>query len=166
MLSRILGGLLICLSCSLLGLYFGDKGARRAAVLLEFKRTLLMLKSEIKYATCPLPQAFKRISARTTAPFCNFYSQIGDKLNESSAAEAWETVLQDLRLAKEDFAITSGLGRALGSIDASAQASAIDMTILQLENAAARLGAENAKTARMYRGLGLAGGLLITVILL
>ena len=171
MLLRLAGGLLVCLSCTLLGLYMAEKGLRRAALMLELKRTLLMLKSEIEYAIYPLPQAFANISSRAAQPFGDFYSLIVDRLasKEQNIAQAWEQGLDPLaqtQLCKEDLAVIKALGRALGNIDAAAQISAIGMTVLELDSILNKLDAENAKNVKMYRGLGILGGLLITVVLL
>ena len=171
MIFRIIGGVLVCLSCGLIGLYMGSKAGARVQKLLEFKRTLLMLKSEIEFAIYTLPQAFNNISGRTVPPFSTFYAQIGHEVanKEMSLDTAWTAGLKNLsttQLIREDFEMMDGLGKALGNMDVQIQLRAIDMTVNIIENTVVGLNAENAKKAGMYRGLGILGGLLITVILL
>jgi len=171
MILRVIGGALVCASCALLGLYVGDKGLRRGALLQELQRTLLMLKSEIEYALYPLPQALKKVSERAEKPFAEFYSSVSTQLasKEMSMAEAWATntaLLGQTQLHNEDLVVLDNVGRALGSIDVAVQTSAIDLAIVDLEHKIKRLDEENAKNVKMYRGLGILGGLLITVVLL
>jgi len=171
MILRIIGGVLVCLSCGLLGLYMGNRGVRRAEILTEFKRTLLLLKSEIEYAVHPLPQAFLSISRRAAWPFGDFYARAGEELAAGSLIldEAWEAGLAALtgsQMTREDLAVIDGLGKALGSIDVDVQLAAIDMAISAVDDMVGRLNVENTKNVRMYRGLGVLSGLLIVVVLL
>ena len=171
MIFRILGGILVCAACGLLGLYMGNRGVVRARLLAEFKQSLLMLKSEIEFAAYPLPQAFANISQRTSNGFASFYESLAAKLTdkEMSLTIAWENELLKLRnshLAAEDLQAIDGLGGALGSIDSAVQLKAIEMTITDIEDILARLTVQNAKDGKMYKRLGLLGGALITVVLL
>ena len=170
MILRILGGILVCAACGLLGLYMSHRGVARAKQLAEFRQSLLILKSEIEFAAYPLPQAFVSISYKTDN-FSDFYQEMSHRLTnkEMSLAKAWESGLAGLNgscLTPEDLQTISGLGNALGSIDSAVQIKAIDMTIAAIDDVLARLSAQNAKDGKMYRQLGLLGGVLITVVLL
>jgi len=171
MMFRVIGGVLVCVSCAILGLYVGDKGLRRAALISGLKHTLLMLKSEIEYALYPLPQALEKVAERADKPFAEFYTAVASQLaaKEMPLAKAWTTsiaLLEQTPLHNEDLLALESVGRALGSIDVAVQTSAIDLTIVELEHKIKRLDEENAKNVKMYRGLGILGGLLITVVLL
>ena len=168
---RILGGILVCAACGLLGLYMSHKGVARAKQLAEFRQSLLMLKSEIEFAAYPLPQAFAHIAQRTEGSLTAFYELLSHKLTgkEAGLADAWETGLTELsssHLASEDLQAIGSLGNALGSIDSAAQIKAIDMTLTAIDVILARLAAQNTKDGKMYRRLGLLGGVLIVVVLL
>ena len=171
MLFKILGGALVCLSCTLLGIYIGGRGMRRHAALLEFKRSLIMLKSEMKYAIYPLSKAFINISERTSRPVSDFYRQMSVELlaNDKDLGCIWAVgmhILGTSSLSAVDIDTIAQMGRALGSIDASVQFAAIDMTIAAIDDAVETLNEENAKNKRMYRGIGIVSGLLITIALL
>jgi len=170
-LFRILGGALVCLSCTLLGIYVGGRGTRRHTALAEFKRSLLMLKSEMEYAIYPLHKAFINISNRTGRPISDFYKQMSEKLlaRDKDLGGIWTEgmeVLSTSSLAKEDIDTIAVVGRALGSIDASVQLASIDMTITAIDDAINMLNEENAKNGRMYKSIGIVSGLLITIVLL
>jgi stage III sporulation protein AB len=171
MIFRILGGILVCAACGLLGLYMSHRGIARAKQLTEFRQSLLMLKSEIEFAAYPLPRAFANISQKVGDNFTVFYEELSRRLTEKEMgmADAWEKGLAELsgsHLNGDDFQAISGPGHALGSIDAGVQLKAIDMTTAAIDDILSRLSAQNAKEGKMYKRLGLLGGLLITVVLL
>jgi len=171
MVLRILGGILVCAACGLLGLYMSQRGIARARQLAEFRRSLLMLKSEMEFAAYPLPQAFANISRKTSDSFAGFYNLLSNRLEnkEMGLSEAWENGLAELtesHLATEDLQAIGGLANSLGSIDAAVQIKAIDMTVAAIDDILTRLSDQNLKDGKMYKRLGLLGGMLITVVLL
>ncbi|MDR2183142.1 MAG: stage III sporulation protein AB [Clostridiales bacterium] len=171
MIIRILGGILVCAACALLGLYMSHRGTLRARRLAEFRQTLVMLKSEIEFAAYPLPQAFANIAQRAEGDFADFYQELSRKLadKEMGLAEAWEAGLaglEDNHFSREDIQAMGGLGSALGSIDSAVQIKAIDMAVAAIDDILPHLTVQNAKDGKMYRRLGLLGGALITVVLL
>ena len=161
---------MICASCGLLGLYMGHRGIVRARHLTEFKQSLLLLKSEIEFAAYALPQAFANVSQRAGESFTDFYIELSRKIEDKiSLADAWEMGLKDLKsshLTQEDLEAVRSLGKSLGSIDAEVQIKAIDMTIIALDDILGRINEQNIKEGKMYRRLGILGGVLITVVLL
>ncbi|MCL2350260.1 MAG: stage III sporulation protein AB [Defluviitaleaceae bacterium] len=168
---QIMGGVLVCASTTLLGLHLGGAGRRRTKDLLEFKKSLILLKSQIDFAIYTLPQAFSHIGDRTAAPFDKFYEHLAVQLDEggADAATVWENGLQSLKysnLTKEDLDGIAILGASLGHMDANVQINSIDMVIAGIDESLSALAADAPKTAKMYRGLGVVSGLLITIVLL
>ena len=171
MILQIAGGLMICAACAMLGLYAGNRGVSRAKLLFEFKRTLLLLKSEVEYAVLPLPQALENVARRAAEPFDEFYGDVSHGLSVDyvTVCEAWEAAAERLSqtaMSKGDLELFAGVGRSLGNIDAAVQLNAIDMAIAEVDDISARLAVENAKNVKLYRSLGILSGLLITVALL
>ena len=178
MIFSILGGALVCAACGLFGLYMAHRGVVRARRLGEFGQSLMMLKSEIEFAACPLPQAFANISQKTSGSLAKFYEDLSRRLTgkEMGLAQAWKMGLTELRTANgrpygghwhtDDLQAVSGLGSALGSIDDVVQIKAINTSAAAIDDILARLTAQNAKDGKMYKRLGLLGGALITIVLL
>jgi len=167
---RIIGGALVCVACAALGLYMSNKGMIRARQLTEFKQSLLMLKSEIEFAAYPLPLAFAHIAGRF-AGFADFYETLSERLADKhmGIATAWGkglTEFDNSYLKPEDLQAIGGLGAALGSIDSAVQLKAIDNMIADIDEILARLAEQNLKDSKMYKQLGLLGGVLIVVVLL
>jgi stage III sporulation protein AB len=162
MIVRFLGAGFIIASCSLLGMHMAKAGSRRTRGLMEFKKSLLLLKSQIDYAIYTLPQAFMNISQRVAPPFNDFYAKVSQDLSEGSAdaPTAWEQGLVALEhgknshLNKEDIESIALLCFSLGHMDAQVQLNSIDMLIAAIDESLTKLNAENPKNAKMYRSLG------------
>jgi len=168
---QIAGGATIVVATSLLGWHFGGLGAKRARDLLEFKKSLIMLKSQIDYTIYTLPQAFLHISERVVPPFDIFYTKISQELEDSRGdiSTIWGQAVSRLRfsyLHKNDMDNIALLGTSLGLADVDVQINSIDMVITTIDDTLTKLGVQNAKDAKMYRGLGVVAGLLITIVLL
>ena len=160
---QIIGGALIVAATTMLGIHMGQAGSRRTRDLMEFKKSLILLKSQIDYSIYTLPQAFSHIAERTAPPFNEFYAKLAE--NPSS----WEQGVSELKssnLSKDDIANIALLGMSLGQMDAGVQINSIDMVIAGIDDSLAQLMQDNPKNTKMYRGLGVVSGLLITIVLL
>jgi stage III sporulation protein AB len=171
MIMRFVGAGCVIAASSLLGIHMAKAGSRRAKDLVEFKKSLILLKSQIDYAIYTLPQAFMHISQRVAPPFDLFYGELSQSLGEgkTDAATAWEqslAVLKGSHLAQEDLENIALLCFSLGQPDAVVQLNSIDMLIAAIDENLNKLNAENPKNAKMYRSLGVISGLLITIVLL
>jgi len=158
----IIGGALVCLSTTLIGIYLGGAGGRRAKDLLEFKKSLILLKSQIDYAIYTLPQAFSHIAQRVAPPLDNFYRRLAE------APDGWSDEILQLKsnLHKDDLVNISLLGASLGQGDADVQINSIDMVLATIDDTLGQLTVKNKTDTKMYRSLGVVSGLLITIALL
>ena len=153
---------MVCASATLLGFYFGGAGARRTKDLLELKKSLILLKSQIDFAIYTLPQAFDHIANRVDAPFDSFYRQL------AGAPDGWCEGVGRLKsnLNKDDLENLSLIGASLGQSDVLVQTNSIDMVVGLVDDTLGLLAIKNIKDAKMYRSLGVVCGLLITIALL
>lgn len=170
---KILGSALIVLSSSLFGLYYGNRAHYRIADLEEFKKTLILLKSEIEFSMTALPEAMALIAGKTTRKFAAFFEEIGSRLNQKtgeSIGDLWEEALallpQKTYLAEEDTDYFRSLGGALGALDRKLQSNSIQVMIAYIDATAEALAAVSSKSKKMYPSLGILGGILIAVVLL
>jgi len=74
MLLRFVGALAVMLGCAGLGMYFAAKEGFRVQELLEFKKALLILSSEIEYMRSTLSVACENIAKRTSKPISEVFS--------------------------------------------------------------------------------------------
>jgi len=69
-------------------------------------------------------------------------------------------------LKEEDWELLTAFWKNLGSLDKSAQIDAISLTIAQIDERVKLLSEPAQKTRRMYRSLGVLGGVLIAVLII
>jgi len=167
-----MGGLLICASTTFAGYVLGARGGMRLNALLEFKKSLIILKSEMEYAINPLPTAFMHIAEKMGKILRGFYNGLAKETENTAIESAWEQGIKSLEnnpesaFAREDLEAFISLGAVLGMMDYQAQSASIDMAITYIDEKTEFLNMENLRTQKMFRGLGILCGLLITVILI
>ncbi|MDR1538655.1 MAG: stage III sporulation protein AB [Clostridiales bacterium] len=172
MMLKVMGIALVCGASALLGLYYGSLETFRANDLNEWKKALLILKSEIAFSSTPLPEAMFNISCRIKRPvdatFLTFAENLG-KRPKTCLSDIWSQTLAngkgDSYLVQEDYDWLNNFGRTLGYLDKSMQLNTIDLTLAYISNQLDFLNEHSASSRKMYRSLGILGGLLISVIL-
>jgi len=172
MFFRAIGAVAVVGGCVGLGLYYAAKESFRANELLEFKKAMQMLSSEIEYMRSPLAVACANISARTGAATSNLFSTFAQSLTDGEGETAYQLWLQsaektrpDSFLAKEDWDVLEGFGKTLGYLDKNMQQNAIDHTINYINQKTTALQLQSEKNTKMYHSLGIIAGLLLTVVL-
>ncbi|MCL2171227.1 MAG: stage III sporulation protein AB [Defluviitaleaceae bacterium] len=170
MIIQIIGGLLVCGACSLMGYQFGERASKRAAALLEMKKSLIMLKGEMDYSKCLMESAFANIAALSTGSPAKFFAAgAGHLAGGGEMAAAWEAALAELAaedFAPDDIAALRRLAAPLTGIDPSTRDAGFAMAFNYIDDTCTHLATENIKKRKMYRGLGILCGLLVTVVLL
>jgi stage III sporulation protein AB len=172
MLVKIAGGLAVTAACALLGLYCAARETLRRDALLEIKKALSILASEIEYLRAPLPEACLAVAKRTAEPVSGFFHYFAETLSSGlneTVYRKWSQTLEERRealyLNEEDRQILDGFGKTLGYLDAQMQLNAIRQLTDYIEEKTAQLHEQNGKNQRMYRSLGFIGGMLAAVLL-
>lgn len=161
-----IGLILIILAGAGVGWYSSMKLSRRAAILQSFERLAAYTATGIRYTASPMAELFA--AAGREAEF----TSIKPFLDRFSLRQDWrESFREGLRhdftgqgLEETDIALMSAWGEGLGSTDVAGQ-------LAHCERFESRLG-EQAKGARqqalvkgkLYTSLGVAGGLVITLL--
>ena len=169
--ARLLGALLVAAAGTALGLQAAGRLRQRTAVLSAVVGVLTLLRGEIGDRRSPMPEIAARLARE--APECcrGWFVRLEaglSRLNGESFAAVWRRTLEEaeLPLDGEERESLARLGLSLGRYDAPEQSAAIDRCLREMEAFRARAG-ETARTqGRLYTGLGLAGGLMLAVILL
>jgi len=172
MLLKILGAMAVVAGCAGLGFYIAAKEGFRIRELLEFKKSLLILASEIEYKKNPLNTACENIANRTEGIVAKLYENYSVLLAESQGETAyrlWMLALENMQkksfYTAEDIAVFDSFGKTLGYLDKPMQLNAINYSINCIDEKVAALQAAGDKNKRMYRSLGAIAGLLIIVLL-
>ena len=172
MFLRIIGTMLVMTGSVGIGMYLSAKEGFRVQDLLEFKKALLILSSEIEYMRSTLSEACANISKRTSLGVSAIFGRFSRLLVEGegeTAYQLWLTAMDECKdkafLADEDRTVLEDFGKTLGYLDKQMQKNAIEFAVTYIDEKSASLAAASDKNKRMYRSLGVIGGLLLTVVL-
>ncbi|MCL1884783.1 MAG: stage III sporulation protein AB [Defluviitaleaceae bacterium] len=172
MLFRLIGTLLVMAGSVGIGFYLSAKESFRIQDLLEFKKALLILSSEIEYMRSTLAEACANIAKRTSQGISPIFANFSKLLTESegeTAYQLWLTAMDEgkesIFLAAEDRAVMEDFGKTLGYLDKQMQKNAIDYAVTYIDEKSTALQKQSDKNKRMYQSLGVIGGMLITVVL-
>lgn len=153
---------------SAIGILFSKKYANREQEIKEMKTGLNMFATKIKFTYETIPNLFMEIATKIQGNVGNIFATSAERMKEEPAGNAWENALQEVihNFNKEDIAVLKNLSKLLGQTDLEGQLSEIEVVnnflTTQLENAKE----ERKKNEKMYRTLGIIGGLTIAIILI
>ena len=172
MLYKLILGIVLTASTSLIGFALAADSAKRPRTLREIQALLQMFENEISYLSNLLSDAFKRLHDGTNSEAAILFKAAAENLSLSgvTADEAWEKAVNEnyskLSLNKEDKAILMSFGKMLGNSDLEGQISNIKLISAQLKLQEAKAEEMKKKNEKMYRSLGVLSGLALTIILL
>jgi stage III sporulation protein AB len=174
MLLKIVGGFLIVGTATVWGNQKAALLRRRVRQLEEFRLGLRLLTAEIGYTATPLPRALEEVRGRLReGQVQRFFAETGRLLRSpevSDASVAWMEAGRMMRgqmaLAAEDWPVLMRAAAGLGGLGRENQ-------IKQLEAAEAQLASHTASAIgccesgeRMWRYLGVMGGVALVILLL
>lgn len=170
---KLLGAILILASATGIGISLSVDVKRYGMELRLLKQMVYMLRGEIKYTKTPLLEAFSSIAVRMPEPFSSFLREVAaemEMMDGRSFGEIWREQigrkLSDTRLKREDKEQLGALGESLGYLDLEMQLSTIGLYLEQLEiriqDAQESVGAKQ----KLYKSLGVAGGIFLIILLI
>lgn len=173
MVIKLINSCIIILFSTLIGLELAKGYVARAKELSALQGALSRLETEILHYATNLPEALIRIGESIRGGSGKLFSLTGQTLIDKTkftVAEAWNSALEqlkaDLCLQQEDIDILQRFGDQLGNSDKEGQARFIRLTQLQLREEEKKARAIREKYNRMYRSLGLLGGIALAILLL
>jgi stage III sporulation protein AB len=158
--------IIVFFSATRLGIYFGGSIGRRIEDLLEFKKALLIFKSDIKYS--PLAEAFFNISKKTTRNVAGIFGAAAERIGAAPPTEVWQEVFLKAKtnLDDEDINYFLTFGACLGFLDKNMQENNIELFISYIDKQVGYLTAESIKSKKMWASLGALGGALACALLI
>jgi len=173
MIFKIIGSIIVILSCSFIGMILSRDCAKRPAQLRELQGSLHMLENQICYLCEVIIDAFEKISRVGGTQTGIFFTRTIEILREEktiSAADAWELAVSQCigrtSLNSEDREILLAFGKLLGNTDVEGQIRNIRLTLEQLKLQEQKAETSRKKNEGMYRSLGVLGGLAVVTLLL
>lgn len=168
---KLLGLLFLFVDCVFLGWNQSHGLKKRLELLEELKRLLLLLSGEIRCGHATLPEAFFQVGKKARSPYGEFFIKVSEELNgevRKPLQEVFERQLKNLHssgLWKEDLELLLDLGKALGYLDLTMQLSTLKLYEDMLDASIQKAAGEYGPKAKMYRYLGVLGGLFLVVLL-
>ncbi len=173
MILKYIGALLIVASSSAIGFHLSSDLKLRIEELSILKKIALMLRGEIKYTNTPLFEAFSIIGRRIKSPYKEFLFETAkelEELNGTSFTIIWEKMkkkhLEKTKLYDKDLDRLISLGENLGYLDKEMQIGTIELYLESLEQETIEAKNNLVKNSRLYQCLGVASGILITILIL
>lgn len=169
---KILGSGLILSACTGLGFILARDYLERPRQLRSIESALQMLETEIVYGATPLSEALDHIAAGCDPGVTVLFSQTARELRLSggcTAGEAWQQSLaafyQTSAVKDVDIAVLKRLGVSLGLSDRMDQKKHLKLAREQLRQEIRQAEELAQKNGRLYRYLGVLGGLALVLVL-
>ena len=172
MVLKIVNSCVIVLFSTLIGFEAARRYVMRTKELSALQGALSRLETEILHYSSLLPEAMLRIGDSIGGGTGKVFSRTGNLLagkKNLTVSEAWNSSLNCLKtesfFQREDLEILQRFGEQLGSSDKDGQVKYIRLTLMQLHEEEIKARAIREKYERMYKSLGLLGGIALAIIL-
>ena len=168
---KIMGCILIFASCTGLGFLKAAAYKDRRRELEHTLELIHLLEMEITYKKDSLAKTFQKVSLLKHCWFGQVLETCGRQLaDQKPLQQAWQAGLEENRhgcpLLPGDLQILQDISLGLGKSDAQGQKKVLESAVLRLKAKLRDAVLQEEKQGRMYRGLGMAAGVVIAVILL
>lgn len=170
---KILGSVMIIISSTYLGFYYGSKMIKRINELTELERLGTLLENEIVYSHTPLPQAFFSISSRQGNNIEKLFYKIYEKLLNNETDSIFQAVslavnenFRQLNIEKDDFKILMNLAKSLGDYDIEGFKKVFALYKIGIKNKITDAENKKNKNIKMYRYLGFSIGAMAVIMII
>lgn len=172
MILKILGGAMVFAGGSGFGLWLAGKRKRRIEILRELAQALILLYGEVEYAAVDMVEIFQKLSEKTCY-FRGFFKNMFEglaRVEDVSLQELWENGIATDQTAgmldKEDVRLWKEIGMHLGTLDRQTQLQTLHLLQDRLDKRIQDAEAEYQSQAKVYRLVGITGGVFTAILLL
>lgn len=167
---RIMGCVLIFISCSSLGFLKASSYKARTLELESILEMIKLLDMEITYRRDSLAKAFEKVSYMKGCWFSEVLKACSAMMGTNTMEQSWQLALEEnmdkCPLKEKDIEVLRDFSMGLGKSDIKGQKNYLEPAMLRIEASLAEARAQEQSQSRMYRGLGIAAGVVIAVILI
>jgi stage III sporulation protein AB len=168
---KIIGSFLIIFAATCLGFHTALSFAKRPRHLRQIISCLAALKSQINYSSSHLSEALLKSTAGVGGPVERLFKNTGAILNEEGYLTpqealrlAYKEEQEELALKRPERELLSVLFANLGIMDKSEQQKTISLAEYQLKLMQEEAQEFSARNVKMYRYLGVCGGVAVVII--
>lgn len=169
---RIIGCLLIVAAGTGLGFSESLRFSERIGTLEMLLQMVICLKGEISSGNASLPDAFYGAAGRMNGKYREFLINAADRMKAGTGEklsqicrDCAKSALKKSCLTQEEKDAFFCIGEYLGYMDLEMQLRQLSLYEKNLEDEIFRLKEEVSGKKKLYRGLGILGGLLLAVLL-
>ncbi|MGI6013386.1 MAG: hypothetical protein ACOX7K_03765 [Oscillospiraceae bacterium] len=164
------GMLLLVIGGAMTGTAAAARLKRRVQSLSAMLAALELMRGEISTLLMPLPETIVRLASMeqlAVQPLFRAVEAMLPQLGERTFSALWEQAVAEssLGFSAEEKQSLRQLGENLGRFDAETQSIAISRCMDELEQSLSIAKRKATGDGKLYKGLGLAGGLMLAVIL-
>ncbi len=170
---KMTGAILIVAAAYLYGKEISLQYRDRVYYLEELLLALEFFTAEVGYGLTPLPQAFENIGKRVKSPVKGLFRDTASELRKGSglsARECWQAALENnslyRQLTEEQLELLQRLGTVWGKGDKNAQLKQVLLLQELLRQALQTAREQQQKNEKLWRYLGLLGGVTLVIFLL
>lgn len=169
---KIFSSIIILIGFSTIGFYYSYKPIYRKNDLLEMKRALLSLSSEINFFSS-ITEAILNIEKNLDKPIKNIFVKFRENMEKRRGEELlilWEEAIKtgsyETYFTKEDIENINLVGKIIGSLDREFNIEGINLIIEYINTTIKNIENEKSKNFKMYQSLGILSGLMIIILLI
>lgn len=137
------------------------------------RKLIFRIRSEIRYSRRTLPESLLNVGSDAKDPYklwlLSLYKRL-EKRQGTSLAGIWEEetliYLSDVGIPEDILEGLIRLGGELGSIDIEMQVKTLDLYLEHMEQRMEEFRTEQKEKVRLYRWIGVTGGVFLAIILL
>lgn len=169
---KLIGACMVMAGCMGLAQCRIGKDKKRRLLLGNLQKLFVMLHSEIQFRNLTITEAFFQISRRIDPQLAAFLTEIGEEWKQKrgeSVGDIWKACVRrhfsESYLKKEDLAWLEEIGEGLGSFDRTEQVRHIELLLKYLEDELTACEGTVRESEKLYKTMGLLGGIFIIVLL-
>lgn len=166
-------GVLLCISAGfLIGNYFSENIKKRYMALNNIRRMILQIIGEIEYTRSNISDIFYKLSKKQESPYREFMEYIHSETEGTNGRlkDIWKRgvdgYFSQLKLTDKDLEMLEKLGNSMGSIGIRVEIENLELYIKEVDELLLNIREELANKTKLYRMLGLFGGMAIAIILI
>lgn len=169
---RIVGCILVVVAGAGMGFSGSMRLSEQIRILEKLLQMVICLKGEIRCGNASLPDAFYGAAGRMNGKYREFLISAADRMKAGTGEKLSQICRECAESALKKSCLTHGekdaffsVGEYLGYMDLEMQIKQLSLYEKNLEEEISRLKEEASGKKRLYRSLGILGGLLLAVLL-
>lgn len=170
---KLVGALLVFISCCLIGRLKANRYAKRYLQILDFQGIIQYFETEICYTSTPIMEIFQSLIPIVNPPFDKILSKVLSRITDygyEPLSAIWQDELEQnknsLYLKQEDSDILLYFGNVLGTTDIENQKKYFALVKDRLHTQLTLAQEDKLRYIKLYSQLGFIIGLFITIIII